>query len=339
MASHSDDGPTRDLPLVSLVMPVWNEGRYLSAALDAVDRQSYPADKLEILVVDGGSTDDTLAIAQERMSDDPRIRILGGTGVNTPAAMNIGIATATGAVIAKVDGHGEINPAFVQTAVEHLRRDGIGCVGPRIIPKSESDTQRAISLARFSRLGVGGGVYTAPDSLHATATVQCGVYRRDVLESVGGFDPQLAFGEDEELNYRVTAAGWTILMHPGMQFRYHVRPSLSALARQYYRYGRARVAVVRKHPGFFRMKHASPSIVITALSGSLLVGLVHRPFIAATALLWAGYAGIVGMGGTWIAARNGFQRPDLVAASLVVLHLAYGLGFIAGIARIVRGTR
>lgn len=339
MASHSLNGPAPGGPLVSVVMPVWNEGRYLTAALDAVDRQTYPPDKIEILIVDGGSTDDTLSIAQERMRTDPRIKILGGVNVNTPAAMNIGIAAAAGTVIAKVDGHGEINPAFVQTAVEHLGREGVGCVGPRIVPMASSDTQRAVSLARFSRLGVGGGVYTAPDSLHATATVQCGVYRRDVLESVGGFDAQLAYGEDEELNYRVTAAGWTILMHPGMQFQYHVRPSVSALARQYYRYGRARVAVIRKHPGFFRMKHAAPSIVTAVLGGSLLAGLIHRPFLAAAGVVWAGYGGVVGVGGAWIAARNAFRRPELVAASLVALHLGYGFGFIAGVARFVRGTQ
>jgi glycosyltransferase involved in cell wall biosynthesis len=336
MALNAEDGPTDDYPVVSLVMPVWNEGRYLIDALDAIDRQTYPREKMEILIVDGGSTDDTLALARARMSRDPRITILGGPGVNTPAAMNIGIAAASGTLVAKVDGHGEINAEFIQTAVEHLGGDAVGCVGPRIIPLSGSDTEGAISLARFSRLGVGGGVYTAPASLHATATVQCGVYRRDVLDSVGAFDEQLVFGEDEELNYRIRLAGWTILMHPGMQFRYHVRPSVAALARQYYRYGRARVAVVRKHPRFFRPKHAVPSVALTALAGSLVAGLVHKPAWPITGLVWGGYAGLVAFGGMWTAVRSGFKRPDLVAASLVALHIGYGSGFLRGLMDLLR---
>ena len=338
MSAHKSDPRPRP-PLVSLVVPVWNEERFISKALDAIDAQTYPADRIEIILVDGGSTDATVSIAAERASRDGRIKMLGGPGINTPAAMNIGIREARGEIVAKIDGHGEINPAFVEEAVTLLADTTIGCVGPLVVPLGETAVQRAISIARFSRLGVGGGVYTAPARLHAADTVQCGVYRREALEEAGGFDAALPYGEDEELNYRVRVAGWRILMSPKMRFAYHVRPSVIALAHQYFRYGRARVAVIIKHPAFFRVKHAAPLAVALGLPISLLSGLAYRPWLGVTGVLWGGYLGAVGIGGIVISVRRRFHRPDLVTASLIALHIGYGVGALAGILRWLRRQR
>src|SRR5687767_5066385 len=99
-------------PLVSIVMPVRNEGDHLTTALDAIDAQTYPASRLEILVVDGGSTDGTREMVGDRMRSNDRLRLLGGPNVNTPLAMEIGISGAAGTFVAKVDGHGWINERF-----------------------------------------------------------------------------------------------------------------------------------------------------------------------------------------------------------------------------------
>jgi glycosyltransferase involved in cell wall biosynthesis len=312
-------------------MPVLNEAEHLSTALDAIDRQTYPADRLELLIVDGGSTDHTLEFVQQRMKDDSRIRLLGGRGVNTPLAMNLGIEASTGDFIAKIDGHGWIDERFVDTAVTTMLVDEtVGCVGGSIVPVAETTAERANAIARFSLLGVGSGIYTAPKRLHETETVQCGVYRRRAIIDAGGFDPSLPYGEDEEANYRVRQAGWKVLFNPGMTFHYRVRPSASALFRQYYRYGHARVAVVRKHPAFFRLKHAIPGFLVAALAMSL-------PAVALGALrsvaigLWGGYAAFVVSGGVVLAGSRRFSRPDLIALALAALHIGYGLGSLVGL--------
>lgn len=324
-------GPGGDLPLVTVVMPVRNEGSSIEAALDAIDAQTYPHDRIEILVVDGGSADDTVVRVRDRSSRDERVRILGGPGVNTPAAMNLGLASARGDFVAKIDGHGAVNAEFIRLAIEHLTvESALGCVGGRIIADSHTTIQRAIGHARFSVLGVGAGVYTLSAEPQFTDTVQCGVYRRGALEDVGGFDANLPFGEDEEANHRLRRAGWLIFMDPRMQFRYHVRSSLAALFRQYFRYGRARVAVVRKHPDFFRTKHAVPAAAVLALVSSLIL-LVVPGFHLVPAAIWLSYLGLVVGGGAWLALRRHFPRPDLIAASLVSLHVGYGLGSLRGL--------
>ena len=312
-------------------MPICNEAAHLARALDAVDRQTYPADRIEIIVVDGGSSDDTLGIVRRRMERDPRLRLLGGEGVNTPRAMEIGIEAARGDMIAKVDGHGWISDGFMEIAIRALTADpSLGCVGGRIQPVTETDHERGIAHARFSRLGVGDSVYTLDERVQETDTVQCGVYRRKALVDAGGFDSDLPYGEDEEANFRLRQHGWRILLDPRMRFSYRVRPSIGALFRQYFNYGRARVAVVRKHPTFFRVKHALPAVLVAALVGSLPLALFPGWRIA-TGIVWIGYSASIAGGSTYLAASRRFGRADLIARSLLALHLGYGLGTLRGL--------
>lgn len=319
-------------------MPVRNEGAFLTVSLDALDAQTLPDDAFEILIVDGGSTDDTLDIARARAATDPRIRILGGPGVNTPAAMNVGLDAASGEYIAKVDGHGRVNDVFLETALRILDGNpGVGCVGGRIEPVATTTTQRAIEIARFSKLGVGSGIYTAPQVVHEIDTVQCGVYRKTVLEAIGGFDTSMAYGEDEEVNHRVRASGSRIVFDPAMRFNYHVRPTLRALLRQYWNYGRARVRVVRKHPDFLRPKHLVPAMVVMTLAGGVVLGVLVDPRIAV--VIDGGYVLALVAGGVGLSARHGFRRPDLVTAALACLHLGYGTGTLAGLGDLVRSRR
>ena len=90
------------------------------------------------------------------------------------------------------------------------------------MPLGDGDVARANRIARFSILGVGRGVYTRDATEQLVDTVQCGVYRREAIEAVGGFDRDLQFGEDEELNYRIRRSGYRILFDPTMEFCYWI---------------------------------------------------------------------------------------------------------------------
>jgi len=313
-------------------MPVKNEAQHLAASLERLNAQSYPRERLEILIVDGGSTDGTLDLVQKLMAQDRRIRLFGGKDVNCPLAMNIGIEQAHGEFIAKVDGHGYVNEDFIHVAIEHLlAHEALACVGGQIIPVGESAIAQSNKYARFSRFGVGSGVYTANISLQEVDTVQCGIYRKTDLVAVGMFDPALQFGEDEEVNYRLIQTGKKILYHPKMQFFYYIRPTFKSLFKQYFNYGRARVKVIQKHPGFIRLKHCVPSAMILAL------------FVSGFLLAHGGTGAILGMAtisvymsfllgaAVRIGLRHRFMHIYYLVMSLLCLHLGYGLGMIRGL--------
>jgi cellulose synthase/poly-beta-1,6-N-acetylglucosamine synthase-like glycosyltransferase len=319
-------------------MPIRNEAQYLDRSFDALDSQTYPAKQIEILVVDGGSDDGTIDVVGRRAANDSRIELLGGPGVNTPTAMNLGIDASTGIYIAKVDGHGWVNPDFISSAVKILEaQSDVGCVGGAIVPVASTPTQRAIELARFSKLGVGSGIYTAPKATHDINTVQCGVYRRSALEEAGGFDPHLQFGEDEEVNHRVRARGYRIVFEPTMRFHYHVRPTIRSLFRQYRNYGRARVAVVRKHPSFLRVKHLVPALLVMALVASLVLGVLVSPAIPL--LVVGAYVVAIALGGLVLTARRPGTKPHLVSLALAALHVGYGVGTLEALGSLLRPSR
>lgn len=324
-------------PLVSVVIPTMNEASYLGAALDSLRAQTYPQDRLEILVVDGGSSDGTLDFAEAAARSDPRIRVMGGPGVNCPAALNIGISQARGTIVWYIGGHGQADPRFLEIGVEHLTTEqGLGCVGGQILPAGEGPIARANMIARFSVFGVGRGVYTTSPTRHDIETVQWGAYWKEALERAGLFDPDLQFGEDEELNFRIRRSGFRILYDPAMQITYFARPTLRGLFRQYRNYGRARVRVLRKHPSFFRLKHVVPSALVVALVAAAIVLPVAPSAWPLSLLVVGGYAAFIAGASLLLAARERFARPHFIAASLLALHFGYGLGMLSGILDLVR---
>ncbi len=321
------------MPIVSVVIPVRNEASYLRGAIEAFQSQRYPHDRLEIIAVDGGSTDGTIEAMALEAQLDPRVRLLGGPGVNTPTAMNVGIAAASGSLVAASGGHGKTDPQFLGLAVGHLQADStLGAVGGLIVPAGEGPKARANMIARFSVFGVGRGVYTTSHRLQYVDTVQWGVYRKEVLEKAGLYDPDLQFGEDEELNYRIRQVGFRILFDPAMRITYFARSTFKGLFRQYRNYGRARVRVLRKHPSFFRLKHVVPSAVVVALIASLVVA----PFLwQITVVTYAIYALFIVAASLVLAYRERFPYPHYVAISLMSLHIGYGLGMLLGIADLI----
>lgn len=332
-------GPGRPsiLPLVSVVIPTMNEAAYLGTALASLSAQTYPQDRIEILVVDGGSKDGTVAFAEERALADPRIRVMGGPGVNCPAALNIGISQARGSVVWYIGGHGEADPKFLEIGVSHLMREpAIGCVGGEIVPAGEGRTARANMIARFSVFGVGRGVYTTSPTLHDIETVQWGAYAKEALELAGLFDPDLQFGEDEELNFRIRRLGRRIVYDPAMKITYFARPTVRGLFRQYRNYGRARVRVLRKHPSFFRLKHVIPSALVVGLALALVAPLVVPSIWPLSLLVVGGYAAFIVGASLLLAAREHFGYPHYIAVSLLALHFGYGLGMLSGLVDLVR---
>ena len=176
------------------------------------------------------------------------------------------------------------------------------CVGGPIHPIATGPVSHANSIARFSVLGVERGAPTTSRTVQEVDTVQCGAYRRETLEAAGGFDVDLQFGEDEELNYRVRGAGYTILFDPDMRFSLRVRPTLASLWREFRNYVRARIKVVHRHAGFLRPNHPAPL--------ALVRGLDRQPCFAGSARLRSlsavaagGYAAVV-LGGAERLARS-----------------------------------
>ncbi|MDQ2805451.1 MAG: glycosyltransferase, partial [Chloroflexota bacterium] len=146
-------------PFVTIIMPIRNEGGFIARSLGAVLGQDYPADRIEVLVADGLSTDSTRAVVADLALAHPNVRLLDNPGQIVSTGLNRALPLARGDVIIRVDGHCEIAPDYVRRCVAHLRADGVDGVGGPIETVADTPAGATIALAMGSPFGVGGSAF------------------------------------------------------------------------------------------------------------------------------------------------------------------------------------
>ena len=320
-------------PSVTVIMPIRNEAAFIERSLGAVLAQDYPADLLEVLVVDGMSDDGTRDIVTQMLADRPNSSLLDNVRRIVPTAINVGLDQAEGDVIVRVDGHTIIAPDYARRCLEALDASGAECVGGPMRAVGETPFGEAVALATSHPFGVGGSRFHYAAEPMEADTAYMGAWPCEVFERVGRFDEEMVRNQDDEFSYRLRAAGGRIWLDPRIRSTYHVRSSLRSLWRQYFQYGFWKVRVFQKVPGSAQVRHWVPqafaAAVLGGLIGALLISFLRPLYAAGLAAYVLAAFGISFL----LSARHGWRhllRLPLVFASL---HLAYGLGFWAGMAR------
>jgi len=323
------EGPAR--PVVSVIVPVRNEIQTIDRCLAALVDQDYPRERMEILVVDGMSDDGTPDAVRRRAATAPHIRLLANPRRFAASAMNVGIAAARGSIIARVDGHAIVPEHFISACVAALAaHPDVECVSGATRTLGTGPTGRAIAAAMCSRIGVGPVRFRlGARSACMVDTVQFPVYRRGALERVGVFDEELVRNQDDELNLRLRRAGGKILMLPDADVVYFCRPSLRALWRQYREYGFWKIRVMQKHGGPSSWRHLVPGALVALLAAVPLVLVPGVGRLVEAAL--AAYAALIVVASGLLAVDSGLALWPRIAAALVTLHVAYGVGFWEGV--------
>ncbi len=321
-------------PFVSVVMPVRNEGEFIERSLGAVLAQDYPPERFEVLVVDGMSDDGTRDLVERfrETTRRPPIRLLDNPGKTAPRALNVGLAAARGEVIVRVDGHCEIAEDYLTRSVEALEAHDAGCVGGPIETIGEGAVSRAIAIAMSSRFGVGGSPFRVGASqAREVDSVAFPAWPRAVMEAAGPFDEELVRNQDDEYSYRLRKLGHRIMLVPEIRCRYYSRGSLGSLWRQYFQYGFWKVRVLQKHPRQMRLRQFVPPVFVAFLliAGLLAWTSAGAAMLAAGAGLYLAAAAVATAASAGRAGRYAILLPGVFAC----LHLSYGAGFLAGLAR------
>jgi glycosyltransferase involved in cell wall biosynthesis len=322
-------------PFVTLIMPIRNEAGFIASSLGAVLEQDYPHDRMEVLIADGMSTDETRHVIACLAKAYPGIRVtvLDNPGKIVPTGMNAALARAQGEIIVRVDGHTIVAPDYVRECIAALKRSGASNVGGRMDPVSEGGFGQATALATSSPFGVGGARFHYSDREESVDTVYMGAWPRGVFDRIGFFDEELVRNQDDELNYRLRSQGGKIFLSPRIKSRYYNRSTNDTLWRQYLQYGYWKVRVMQKHPAQMRPRQFIPPLFVF----SLLISSLVAPFFAIGKwifLLAAGSYVIANLAASLkIARKSSWRLLPLLPVTFVILHVAYGFGFLMGLVK------
>jgi GT2 family glycosyltransferase len=328
-------------------MPVRNEERHLAEAVRHVLAQDYPGE-LELVLAIGPSRDRTLEIAQELAAGNPRITVVPNPTGKIPSGVNAAIKAARFAVITRVDGHAMLPQGYLRTAVRALEETGAADVGGIMAAEGVTRFEQAVAWAMTSKAGVGGASFHTGGHAGPADSVYLGVYRREAIEKVGGYNEEYLRAEDWELNHRIRLSGGLIWFSPELRVTYRPRSSTRALAAQYFHYGRWRRVVARQHSGTINLRYLAPPAALSVIAAGTAAGLAGLASLVAggpggAAWLALGLvtpatylAGIV-----CVAAVLARAVPPAVRArvplALATMHMCWGAGFLTSPRTLLRG--
>jgi len=268
-------------PSVSVIIPCYNEERFLGKALANLAHQ-YSPEAYEIIVVDGMSDDRTRQVVEEfqRLHPQLSVRLLNNPQRNIPHALNLGIAAARGDIIARMDAHSAPSSGYIRRCVEVLSEGNAAVVGMpcRVQPGDESVTARAIALAVSHPFGIGDAKYrlgTNGDKLEdqeEVDTVAFACFSKSLWSRLGGFDEKLLTNEDYDFNYRVRAHGQRVMLDHLEHCDYFARPTLAKLASQYRRYGTWKARMIRARPRSTKLRQLVAPVFIVSIALLLAAG-------------------------------------------------------------------
>lgn len=309
--------------LVTVVVPIRNEERTITEALDSVLSQTYT--NLQVLVVDGMSQDRTREIVGDIQQRDERIEILDNPDRAIPFALNIALAAARGRWMVRVDGHSSIPTDYIRTVVERFLSGDWGGIGGRKDAVGHSIQGRAIAAVMGSKFAQGNSVYHYGEEAQAVDHIPFGAYPVELARSLGGWSETQLVNEDFEFDYRVRRAGHQLLFDPELRIRWDCRSRVVDLFHQYRRYGSGKVQTLVTHPESLSARNLAAPALVAGIAGSLVSFTSRRTRrLGILGLIPYGLVLLAGAGD--VVPRVGRAERKWVIPAFMAIHLGWGVG-------------
>ena len=321
---------------VSIICPVYNEERFIEKCIHSVLRQDIPAEKWELLLVDGGSTDRTRALIAPFLKQHSNIQLLDNPHKTAPYAMNIGISAAQGNYICRIDAHSSFPSNYVSTLLDYIEKlpeaANVGAVC-RTEPRNDSQKAKTIAIILSNRFGVGGSSFrTGVEKVTEADTVPFGFFKHAVLDQVGGYNEALTRNQDIELNKRIAAHGGKIYLVPDTYCTYYARDTYKGLASNNFGNGKWNILTVYYTRDFksLSLRHFIPLLFILSLIIPIILVPVYWPFIWVSICSLAAYLSLIATISTREAKINRISMIPIFCA-FITLHFSYGVGSLIGL--------
>lgn len=319
---------------VTIIIPTLNEEKYINSCLQSVIDQSYPYEKMDIMVIDGGSTDRTKEIVLNWALRYKNIRLLKNPGRIQAIAFNIGVEHSHSPYIIRLDAHAYYYPEYVSLCIKHLLRNPTyGNVGGKwnIKPGGNTLIARANALLNQTGFGIGGAAYRIGEVAKEVDTVPFGAFPRKVVEKIGKMNEELARGEDNDYNSRIKKSGYRIYFDPDIRADYYARKSIKDSMKQMYTNGVSIGRLLFVDISAVGIRHLVPFVFV--MSVFVLVGMcfVASVFGWLLLILLGMYVITDVMASIKVSLKKGFKYMLILTVLFPLIHFSYGIGTLMGI--------
>jgi glycosyltransferase involved in cell wall biosynthesis len=314
---------------VTVVVPMYNEERYIASFIESLTKQTFPTEKMEWIFVDGDSTDGTVAVVKEYVKGGIYpITLLRNEKRKTPYALNLAIKQARGKYIIRFDVHSYFYPDYIEKCVHYLNTTDADNVGG--IAETEATTPMGKTIAEMlsSPFGVGNSNFRINHGDCYVDTVPFGAYRREIFEKVGLFNTELPRSEDNDMNSRIRESGGKIWLAEDIRFKYYCRDTVKSILLMALQNGNALFFTVKQNPKAMRVRHFIPFCFLLSVLLLPFLAFFSEAFALLFALEMIAYLSL----DIFFSFAHGNKRRGLIKIWLYpMFHLTYGVGSLLGL--------
>lgn len=233
------------LPFVTAMIVVRNEEIYIERAILSFLNQQYPKDKMELLIIDGNSEDQTVNVARKTVNNFSKkqetipVRYLQNPKKNLASGWNIGIKEAKGDFVVRIDAHAQADPCLISKCIKILlEHPDVACAGGRIETEALSKEGKIIANVLSSPFGVGNAKFRYSIDSGYVDTVAYGVYRKSIFSQAGYFNESFQRNQDNDMHGRIKQCGGKFYLEASVKSLYHSRETVNGMIKQAFGNGR-----------------------------------------------------------------------------------------------------
>ena len=323
--------------IISVGVVAYNEQNTLPKLFECIKAQTYPHDKMEIVLVDSMSKDDTKSLMEKFKKENKdfyNIQVLDNPQKKLAGGWNVILKNYHGDAVVRIDAHAEIPEDFVRKNVEVLESGEYvsGGLRPNIIDES-TPWKETLLLAEQSMFGSSIAPYRRSEKKTYVKSVFHGAYKREVFDKVGFFNEQLGRTEDNEINYRIRESGYKICYSPDIVSYQHTRNSLKAMLKQKYGNGYWVALTLKACPKCLSIYHFVPLCFVLGIIGTSILAAFGFPILAY--LMWGLYW-LVAVGMSFLSVKGEKKTWCQLALPFLffLLHISYGIGSLVGMIKL-----
>ena len=316
------------LPFISIIVPAKNEEKLIRSCIQSLNSLDYPKEKLEIIIVDGLSTDHTVDVARSLGAN-----VIRNEKQTVSPGRNIGFENAKGELIAFTDADCIVDQRWLSSCVQYFEQDEkVACVGgPNFTPEDESNFGKAVGFVFDQPIFAAGSIHARElkEVKEVTSIPGCNaIYRKSVLAQVMPLDESMLTGDDTLLNRKIIDLGYKLLYTPDVIVLHYRRPTPMRLWKQFYRYAIGRLQVGKKDKRLLNLMHVLTGISLPLMLLFFLFLILDKNFLFLSIITLAGllfllYFLIKGMM-KWKSLAFGINIPLII----IIIMTAWSCGFL-----------